>query len=99
MGDNKWYLTRKKKVRFRGWTEIVEGDTSTASGLVEYESWQDTNSLYRPGASETAGASYQQWLRWYLGDKDCLLCEMSCQFWCGVCVERGWTTLVDEVSL
>ena len=60
---NDGYLTQKKNVRFRGWTEFVDGDDSTASGLVECEPWQDENGLYRPSASDTAGARYQEWLR------------------------------------
>ena len=43
MFDNNRFLTLKKEVRFRGWTEIVEGDASTASSLVECEPWQDEN--------------------------------------------------------
>ena len=35
--DNNGFLTLKKEVRFRGWTEIAECDASTASGLVECE--------------------------------------------------------------
>ena len=31
------FLTLKKEVQFRGWTEIAECDASTASGLVECE--------------------------------------------------------------
>ena len=71
--NNDGYLTLKKKVRFRGWTEIVERDTRTATGLVESESSTDEKWLYRPRASETDGARYQQWLGWYLGDQDCPL--------------------------
>ena len=37
MVDNKGFLTLKKEVLFRGWTEIAECDASTASGLVECE--------------------------------------------------------------
>ena len=37
--DNNGFLTLKKGVRFRGWTEIAEWDASTASGLVECEPW------------------------------------------------------------
>ena len=65
--------TPKKKVRFRGWTEILVGDASTASGLVECEPWQDEHWLYRSRARKIASARYQEWLRWYLSDKDCLL--------------------------
>ena len=32
--DNDGFLMQKKQVRFREWTEIVECDASTASGLV-----------------------------------------------------------------
>ena len=96
--DNNRYLTLKKQVRFRGWTEIVEGDASTASGLVECVPWEDENCLSRPSVRETAGARYQEWLGWYVGNKDCLLCKQGCQFWRRVCVERGCTTPVDEVT-
>ena len=60
--DNNRYLTLKKDVRFRGWTKIVEGDASSASGLVQCEAWEDEHWLCRPSASETAGARYQEWL-------------------------------------
>ena len=36
--DNDVVLTLKNEVRFRGWTEIAECDTCTASGLVDCES-------------------------------------------------------------
>ena len=86
-------------MRFRGWTEIVEYDPSTASGLVECEPCKDENCLYRLSASETAGTRYQEWLGWYLGNIDSLLCKMGGQFWWQVYVERGWTMPVDEVTL
>ena len=35
--DNNGFLTLKKEVRFREWTEIAECDASTASGLGECE--------------------------------------------------------------
>ena len=41
---NDGYLSGKKDVRFRGWTEIVERDASTARGLVECELSQDEHS-------------------------------------------------------
>ena len=41
--DNNGFLTLKKEVRFRGWTEIAECDASTASGLVECEPCEDEN--------------------------------------------------------
>ena len=41
--DNNGFLTLKKEVRFREWTEIAECDTSTASGLVECEPCEDEN--------------------------------------------------------
>ena len=41
--DNNGFLTLKKVVRFRGWTEIAECDASTASGLVECEPCEDEN--------------------------------------------------------
>ena len=97
--DDNGFLTLKKRLRFRRSTEIVQGDASTASSLVECEPWDHKNWLYRPSASETAGARYQAWWGWYLYDKDRLLCKQGCQFWWGVCVERRWTTLVDEVTL
>ena len=97
--DNDRYLTLKKTVRFRGWTEIVEGDCRTASSLVECVPWEDENCLYRPSASKTAGACYQEWLRLYLCDEDCLLCKKGGQFCSGVCVERRWTTPVGEVTV
>ena len=59
MVDNNRFLTRKKGVRFRGWTEIAECDASTASGLVECEPREDKNCLYRPSVGETAGARYK----------------------------------------
>ena len=89
--DNDVVLTLKNEVRFRGWTEIAECDTCTASGLVDCESWQDENWLYRPSVGETAGAHYEEWLVWHVSEKDCLLCKKGCQFWSGVCVDRGWT--------
>ena len=73
--DNDGCLCLKKKVRFEEWTEIVQRNASMASGLVECERWEDENWLYRPSASETAGACYPEWWGWYLCDKDCLLCE------------------------
>ena len=57
---NNGFLTLKKEVRFRGWTEIAECDASTASGLVECEPWEDENWLYRPSVGETAGTPYKQ---------------------------------------
>ena len=36
----------------------MDGDARTASGLVECKSWEHENWLYRPSASETAGAHY-----------------------------------------
>ena len=60
--DNDGFLTLKKKVRFRGWTEIAECDASTASGVVECEPWEDENWLYRPSVGETEGTRYKQWL-------------------------------------
>ena len=97
--DNNGFLTLKKAVRFRGWTEIAECDASTASGLVECEPCEVENWLYRPSVGETAGTRYKQWLGWYLSEKDCLLCKNGCQFWWGICVERGWSTLTSEVTL
>ena len=79
--DNDRNLTLMQKVRFRGWTEIVEDDASTASSLVECEPWEDENWLYRPSVSDTAGAHYQEWLGCNLCDEDCLLCKKGCQFW------------------
>ena len=96
---NDGFLTLKKKVPFREWTKILETDACTASRLVECEPGEDEHWLYRPCASETAGARYQEWLGWYLRDKNCLLYKKCWQFWCGVCVESGWTTTVDEVTL
>lgn len=58
--DNDPYLTVMKKVRFRGWYEIVEGDASTASGLAECQAREDEPWLYRPSTSETAAARYQE---------------------------------------
>ena len=99
MVDNKGFLTLKKDVRFRAWTEIAESDASTASGLVECEPCEDENWLYRPCVGETAGPCYKEWFRWYLSAKDCLLCKNGCQFWWGICVERGWSTPTSEVTL
>ena len=79
--DNDSFHTLKKKVRFQRWTEIAEGDASTASGLVKCEAWEDENWLYWPGTSETAGTRDQEWWGWYLVDKDCLLCKKGGQFW------------------
>ena len=79
--DNNGFLTRKREVRFQGWTDIAVCDASTASGLVQFEPCEDDNWLYRPSLSETADARYKEWLAWYLGDKDCLLCKKGCQFW------------------
>ena len=56
--DNDAYLPRKKKVLFRGLIELVDSDASPASCLVEWESCEDDNWIYRPSASETAGAHY-----------------------------------------
>ena len=97
--DNNGFLTLKKQVRFRRWIEIAECDASTASGLVECEPSQDENWLYRPSVGETAGTCYKQWLGWYLSEKDSLLCKNGCQFWWGICVERGWSTPTSEVTL
>ena len=97
--DNNGFLTLKKQVRFRGWTEIAECDASTASGLVECEPCEDENWLYRPSVGATAGTRYKQWLGWYLSEKNCLLFENACQFWWGICVERGWSTPTSEVTL
>ena len=69
----------------------MECDARTAGDLVLCEPREDENWFYRPRSSETAGAHYQEWLGWYLCDTDCLLCQQSCQFWCGVCVERVGT--------
>ena len=41
--DDDGFLNVKKKVRFRGWTEIVEGDASTACGLVQCEPSDNNN--------------------------------------------------------
>ena len=79
--DNNGFHVLKKEVRFQGWTEIAECDASAASGLVESETWEDENCLYRPSVGETAGTRYKQWLGWYLREKDCLLCKSGCQFW------------------
>ena len=98
MVDNNGFFTLKKEVRFRGWTEIAECDASTASGLVEFEPWEDENWLYRPSVGETAGTCYKQWLAWYLSEKDCLFCKNGCQFWWGIWVERGWSTPTSEVT-
>ena len=97
--DHNVFLTLKKEVRFQGWTEITECDASTASGLVQCETWQDENCLYRPSVGEAAGIRYKQWLRWHLSEKDCLLCKNGCQFWWGICVEGGWSTPTSEVTL
>ena len=99
MVDNNGFLTRKKCVRFRGWTEIAECNASTASVLVECEPCEDKNCFYRPSVGETAGARYKEWLEWYLSETDCLLCKNGCQFWWGICVERGWSTPTSEVTL
>ena len=97
--DNNGFLTMKKEVRFRGWTEIAECHASTASGLVECEPTEDEHWMYRLSVGETAGTRYKQWLGWYLCEKDCLLCKNGCQFWWGICVERGWSTPTSEVTL
>ena len=97
--DHSGFLTLKKGVRFRGWTEIAECDASTASGLVECEPWEDENWLYRPRVGKTADAHYKEWLGWYRSEKDCLLCKNGCQFWWGIRVERGWSTPTSEVTL
>ena len=97
--DNNGFLTLKKEVRFRGWTEIAECNAGTASGLVECEPWEDEYWLYRPSVGETAGARYKESLGWYLSEKDCLLCKNPCQLWWGICVERGWSTPTSEVTL
>ena len=97
--DNDGLLTLKKKVRCRGWTEIVEGHASTARGLVDCEPCVDENWLYRQSASETAGARYQEWLGWYLGDKVCVLFKEACQFWWRGAVEGGWTSAIKEVTV
>ena len=60
--NNDVCLTLKKEVRFRGWTDIVDCDTSTTSGLVVCDAWEDTNWLYRPSVGETASACYKKWL-------------------------------------
>ena len=99
MVDNDRFLNLKKEVRFRGWTSIAECDASPDSGLVECELWEDENWLYRPSVGETAGTRYKQWLGWYLREKNCLLCKNGCQFWWGICVERGWSTPTSEVTL
>ena len=96
--DDNRFLTLKKQVRFRGCTEIVECDASTARGFVECESWEDQNWLYRPTVDKKAGARYKQCLEWYLCDKDCVLCKKGCQFWWGICVDRGCTTPTFEVT-
>ena len=67
--DSDMDLPLKRKVRFPGWTEIVEADASTACGRVECLSFKNEHGLYWPSTSETAGARYQQWLGWYLGAK------------------------------
>ena len=54
--ENDSVLTLRKEVRFRGWTAIAHCDASTASGLVESESSQYENWLYRPSVGETVGA-------------------------------------------
>ena len=97
--NNNGFFTRKKEVRFLGLTEIAECDPSTASGLVECEPLENENWLYRPSVGETPGTRYKQWLGWYLSEKDCLLCKNGCQFWWGICVERGWPTPTSEVTL
>ena len=89
MKDKDGFLTLKEQVQFRGWTEIAECDACTATGLVESEPSEDQKWLYRPSVGETAGPHYTEWLRWYLSDKDCLLCKKQCQFWWRGCVERG----------
>ena len=58
--DSDGFLTLKKEVRFRGWTAIVERDGSTASVLVECESWENENWLYRPSVDETAGTRFKE---------------------------------------
>ena len=96
--DNDGFLSLKKQVRFWECTEMVEGDASKASGLVECKPREEETWLYRPTSRGTAGASDQQWLGLYLCDKDCLLCMKGCQFWWRVGVERGCTTPVEEVT-
>ena len=99
MVDNNGFLTLTKEVRLRGWIEIAECDASTASGLVECEPCEDENWLYRPSVGETAGTRYKEWLECYLSEKDGLLYKNGCQFWWGICVERGWSTPTSEVTL
>ena len=97
--DHNGFLTLNKEVRLQGWTEIAECDASTASGLVECQPWENANWLYRPSVGETAGTRYKQWLGWYLSEQDCTLCKNGCQFWWGICVERGLSTPTSEVTL
>ena len=85
-------------------TEVIQQQILALVGkplITSYtcESWKDENWLYRPGACETAGALYQKWLGWDPHEKVCLSYTKDCQFWCGVCVDRGWPTPVDEVTL
>ena len=94
--NNDGFLTQQKQVRFRGWTGIAECDPSTASDLVECESWEDENWLCRPSIGETAGVRYKESLACYPSEKGCLLCKKGCQFWCGISVERGWTAPTSE---
>lgn len=58
MVDDDWFHTPKKEMRCQGWTDIVEGDRSMASGLVESEFSKDEHSIYGPSAGETAGARF-----------------------------------------
>ena len=60
MVDNNGFLTLKKEVPFRVCTEVAEWDASTASGLLECESWENENFVYRPGVRKTAGARYKE---------------------------------------
>ena len=62
MVDNNRFLTWKKVVRVRGCTKIVAGNASLASSLMEWETCEHENGLYRPSASEIAGPHYQEQL-------------------------------------
>ena len=62
MVDNDGFLTVKKEVRFRVWTEIAVCDASTVNGPGECEPCEDENWLCRAIVGETAGARYKEWL-------------------------------------
>jgi hypothetical protein len=68
--------------------------------VVVYEPWENIGWLSREIRPGTWGASFSCAL-WYMYGKNCggcQECKVTCRYWWGKCVERGWDSLIWDTT-